>query len=164
MAGTYLQKRSRQERLLYLTAAVILIAGVVTAAIIVATGGPPAASSHAIAPTSVARGTGFGDTCAGWSSVKSQMEAMTKMPDGWTYDTPQIDITIAARAAQLKTLVNLFVKDIMADPPEAAAAAHAWVDAQSTEGPKLINHTFGPDDQTKIDAAAHGLDVACGMG
>lgn len=163
MAGTYLQKRSRQERLLFVVAALIVIAGLAAAAVIVATSGPPAASSSASAPTSVARGTGFGDTCVAWSSVKTQMKAMTTMPDGWTYETPQIDIVIAARAAQLKTTIRLFTKDIMADPPQAAAAAHAWADVQSTEGPKLLDHTFGPEDQSKIDAAAHALDAACGM-
>jgi hypothetical protein len=175
MADTRLTARPQPgvERTLYLVAGVILVGGLTVAGVIAASGPPdPAPAGQPAAPVEAARSTtaststtasSSSSTCGGWATVKSDMQGMTKLPDGWTYDTPQIDITIHGRAAQLDKILPLFVDEITPEPADLAATAHAWVDAQSVEAPKLTDHTFTPADRAAIDAAAHALDVACGM-
>lgn len=172
------RRRLGTEGALYLIAGVILVGGLTAAGIIATSGkpsGPPppapagqpvaaAGAAPSIPATNPTTGSSSAaSTCAGWATVKSDMQGMTKLPDGWTYDTQFIDITIHGKAAQLDKILPLFVDEITPEPVDLAATAHAWVDAQSVEGPKLRDHTFGPDDQARIDAAAHALDVACGM-
>jgi hypothetical protein len=157
---------AREERLLYAVAAVVLVAGLIIAGVIYFSGRPEARGSSALAPgptQPIAAQSGTGTTCDGWGDMKRNFQGMTQMPDGWTYDTPQIDIVIASRAAQLAKLLNIFTPQITPEPADVAAAAHAFVAAQSTEGPKLIAHTFGPADRANIDAAGVALDRACGM-
>lgn len=165
MAATRLTpgRRLGAEGALYLLAGAILIGGLTAAGVIVGTASPTTATTRAPASTSTTTSSSAASTCAGWATVKSSMEGMTELPDGWTYDTPLIDITIQGRAAQLDKIVPLFVNEITPEPFDLAARAHAWVAAQSVEGPKLRAHTFTPADRAAIDAAAHSLDVACGM-
>ncbi|OBG70981.1 hypothetical protein A5700_00905 [Mycobacterium sp. E1214] len=154
--------------MLYLVVAAIVIVGLAAAAVIAITkpapspGSPRAGQAGAGRTTTTSRSAQ--STCAGWTTVKSDMQAMTQLPDGWTYDTPQIDIAIHGRAAQLDTIVKLFVDEISPEPADLAATARAWVEAQSVEGPKLVDHTFAPADRANIAAAAHALDTACGSG
>lgn len=164
MAATRLTpgRRLGAEGALYLLAGMILIGGLTAAGVIVGTASSTTATTRTPASTSTTTSSSA-STCAGWATVKSSMEGMTKMPDGWTYDTPLIDITIQGRAAQLDKIVPLFVNEITPEPFDLAARAHAWVAAQSVEGPKLRAHTFTPADRAAIDAAAHSIDVACGM-
>jgi hypothetical protein len=173
MAGVRLtSRRLGAEGGLYLLAGVILVGGPTAGGIIVASGSPspapvgqsaaPAATSSTTSPPMTSTtASSSGSTCAGWATVKSDMQGMTTLPDGWTYATPQIDILIHGRASQLTTIVSLFVDQISPEPADLAATAHAWVDAQSVEAPKLTNHTFTAADRANIDAAAHALDVAC---
>ncbi|GAB7065819.1 hypothetical protein H7J06_26845 [Mycobacterium hodleri] len=146
---------AREERLLYAVAAVILVAGLIIAGVIYFSGRPEAEMSSAPAPgptQPIAAQSGTGTTCDGWGDMKRDFQGMTQMPDGWTYDTPQIDIVIASRAAQLAKLLDIFTPQITPEPADVAAAAHAFVAAQSTEGPKLIAHTFGPADRANIES------------
>lgn len=155
-------RRLGAEGALYLLAGVILVAGLTAAGVIVGTA--PSTTTRTPAATAISTtASSSASTCAGWATVKMSMQGTTKLPDGWTYDTPLIDITIQGRAAQLDKIVPLFVNEITPEPVDLAARAHAWVDLQSVEGPKLRAHTFTPADRAAIDAAAHALDVACGM-
>ena len=164
-------KRGRfsTEAMLYLIAAAVIVVGLIAAGLIAITKPAPAPSPVAAAtnraepqtPAPPISRSGH-STCAGWTTVKMDMQAMTQLPAGWTYDSPQIDIVIHGRAAQLDRIVKLFVDQISPEPADLAATAHAWVDAQSVEGPKLVDHTFTAADRANIVAAAHALDIACG--
>lgn len=163
--------RRTKPAVLYFIAAAILVVGLVTAGVIALTKPATSPSPGRPVPGQVAGSqaeptttTTRSSTCAGWATVKMDMEGMTKLPDGWTYDTPLIDIAIHGRATQLDTVVKLFIDKISPEPTDLAATARAWVDAQSVEGPKLTNHTFTADDRARIEAAAHALDVACSSG
>ena len=158
-------RRIGAEGALYVLAGVILVGGLITAGVIVGTAPstPNATSTSAPITATTATALPSASTCTGWATVKSSMQGMTQLPEGWTYDTPLIDITIQGRAAQLDKIVPLFVNEITPEPFDLAVRAHAWVAAQSVEGPKLRAHTFTPADRAAIDAAAQSLDVACGM-
>ena len=88
---------------------------------------------------------------------------MTQPPEGWTPPDPYIDIQINARAAQLDTLVQLFTEKLKPEPAGSGIHRPRFVEVQSTEGPKLKAHTFGPSDRAAIDQAMKALDQACGM-
>lgn len=149
---------------LYLLAGVILVGGLTAAGVIAGTAPSTTTTARTSAPISTTTtASSTASTCAGWATVKTSMQGMTQLPEGWAYDTPLIDITIHGRAAQLDKIVPLFVNEITPEPADLAATAHAWVDAQSVEAAKLRAHTFTRADAAAIDAAAHALDVACGM-
>ncbi|MGB0972573.1 MAG: hypothetical protein ACPGVG_16685 [Mycobacterium sp.] len=157
------------ERQLYGLAAVVAGGGLLAAGMIFFTGTSTPRMAEGVVSgegSPNAAVAGRKSTCAGWSDVKMSFGSMTSMPDGWdrmTYDITNVDGMIHARAHQLKTTLDLFSKKIKSEPAEVAAAAHAFVDVQSTEGPKLTAHTFSAADQAKIDSAIQELDRACGM-
>ncbi len=157
-------REARIQRWLYVLAGFIAAVGVAAAMVIYFTGGPspgPAASSNDGASEDI--GMGRKSTCDGWMTFKTSSQAMTQLPEGWTYQTPYIDIQINARASQLDTLLNLFRDKLQPEPADLAATARAFVDVQSTEGPKLKSRTFGPPDRAAIDQAVEALDQACGL-
>jgi hypothetical protein len=104
-----------------------------------------------------------GSTCAGWTSLKNSLQGVTQLPHGWTYQSALIDIQISARSAQLATLLDIFASKIQSAPPEVAAAAHNFIEAQAAETTKLTEHTFTASDQAAIDDARRALDSACGI-
>ena len=151
------------QRLLYVLAGLIAAVGMGAAAVIYFTGGPSPGPTASINTVSDESGKGRKSTCDGWASFKTSSQAMTQLPEGWTYQTPYIDIQINARAAQLDPLVQLFTEKLKPEPADLASTARAFVEVQSTEGPKLKAHTFGPSDRAAIDQAMKALDQACGM-
>jgi hypothetical protein len=153
----------RSQRTLYVLAGLIAAAGIGAAAVIYFTGGPspgPAASDNGAVQNSTKSGK---TTCEGWTTFKTSSQAMTQLPDGWTYQTPYIDIQINARAAQLDTLLKLLAEKVQPEPAALAATARTFIDIQSNEGPKLKARTFGPSDMAAINRASQALDEACGI-
>jgi hypothetical protein len=150
------------------TAAILLGAAIVAAAIVFSgrgsnnNGAPSVNASHSTtAPSSGAAAT---STCNAWRITKPALDAIPGLPDGWDWDTPNIDTYISNRNAAIARALSLFEPKIAAEPPDVSAAAHEYVSAKRTEMQKLSDHTYTAADGVPGNTALAALNQLCGIG
>lgn len=160
---------AKSGRSLWIVFAGIVIAGALIAgAAFLALNGkntpaPPAASPTAAPTGSPASTAAASSTCKAWRTTKQTVLTIPLLPDGWDWNTPNIDTYIQNRTTAIGRALDLFGPKITPNPPEAAAAAHAYIAARRNEIQKLRDHTFSSQDAVDSNAASAGLDQACGM-
>jgi hypothetical protein len=149
------------------TAAILLAAAIVAAAIILsgvmrnntgthsstASPSPTAAVSAALAST----------TCNAWRATKPALDAIPALPDGWDWNTPNIDTYIANRNAAITRALDLFEAKITAEPTDVSAAAHEYVSAKHSEMQKLSDHSYTASDGVPGNTALATLNQLCGL-
>jgi hypothetical protein len=148
------------------TAAILLAAAIVAAAIILSdvirdntgthSASPSPTASVSAAPTST--------TCNAWRTTKPALDAIPALPDGWDWNTPNIDTYIANRNAAITRALDLFEAKIIAEPADVSAAAHEYVSAKRTEMQKLSDHTYTAADGVPGNTALATLNQLCGLG
>jgi hypothetical protein len=148
------------------TAAILLGAAIVGAAIIVSGGrhnnaAPTTTVSQS--PTPTTSGAAASSTCNAWRTTKPALDAIPSLPDGWDWNTPNIDRYISDRNAALARALDLFEPKIASEPADVSGAAHDYVSAKRTEMQKLSDHTYTAADGVPGNSALAALDQLCGV-
>ena len=148
------------------TAAILLAGAIVAAAIILSggkdnTGVPPITVSQS--PTSTDSRAATSSTCNAWRTTKPALDAIPGLPDGWDWNTPNIDTYIANRNAAIARALDLFEPKIADEPADLSAAAHEYVSAKRTEMQKLSDHTYTAADGVPGNSALAALNQLCGI-
>jgi hypothetical protein len=138
----------------------------VGAAIILRTGrdntaGPTVTVSQS--PTNTNSGAAS-STCNAWRITKPALDAIPSLPDGWDWNTPNIDRYISDRNAALARALDLFEPKIAGEPANISAAARDYVSAKRTEMQKLSGHTYTAADGVPGNTALAALNQLCGIG
>jgi hypothetical protein len=132
------------------TATILLAAAIVAAAIILSgsmSDNPGTLSLTASpSPTASVSAAATSSTCNTWEITKPALDAIPGLPDGWDWNTPNIDTYIANRNAAIARGLDLFEAKIAAEPADVSAAAHEYVSAKRTEMEKLSDHTYTAAD------------------
>jgi hypothetical protein len=146
--------------------AAILIAGALIAVAIVFAGGdrsrpaaaPPTTAQAAAPPTQSTA------TCKAWRNADAALEAIPALPDGWDFNTPNIDTLIAQAKTAVDKVLDIFESQIVAsDPPQVVSAAKAYMTAKRTEMAKAADHTITEADDTAVDTNRGLLKQLCSL-
>jgi hypothetical protein len=149
-----------------ISAAILLAAAIVAAAIILSRGRDnPVAPSISVSqpPTTTNSVAASSSTCNAWRTTKPALDAIAALPDGWDWNTPNIDTYIANRNAAITKALDLFEPKIANDPADISAAAHEYVAAKRTEMQKLADHTYTAADGVPGNSALAALNQLCGI-
>lgn len=148
----------------YATLAAIIFAGALIAVAIMISGGN---KSHQAAPsgapaTSATVPTESTATCKAWRTTSAAFDAIPHLPDGWDWDTPNIDTLISNQKMAVDKALGIFESKIVAsDPEQVVSAAHAYIAAKRTELSHLASHTITEADGTAVDASSATLNQLC---
>jgi hypothetical protein len=149
------------------TAAILLAAAIVASAIILGGVMSNNAGSHPSTAAPSANATAStaltGATCNAWRATKPALDAIPALPDGWDWNTPNIDTYIGNRNAAITRALDLFEAKIATEPTDVSAAAHEYVSAKHTEMQKLSNHTYTTADGVPGNTALATLNQLCGV-
>lgn len=150
------------------TAAIFLGAAIVAAAIILSDVIRDDAGTHSLtaspSPTASVSAASTSTTCNAWRSTKPALDAIPALPDGWDWNTPNIDTYIANRNAAITRALDLFEAKITAEPTDVSTAAHDYVSAKRIEMQKLSDHTYTAADGVPGNTALATLNQLCGIG
>ncbi len=144
--------------------AAILIAGALIAAAVVFVGGdksakPAAASGAAQSDAAPTESTA---TCKAWRTTSAAFDAIPHLPDGWDWNTPDIDTLIANQKTAVDKTLSIFESKIApSDPQQVVNAARAYVTAKRTELSHLASHTITEADGTAVDTSGANLNQLC---
>jgi hypothetical protein len=155
-----------------MAAGFIIAAAVIIGAVIISRGSttqttPTAAPAqgNASQPANPSSLTNAADspTCVGWRSVQPSLDLIPGLPDGWDWDTPNIDRTIAERNAEINKVLDIFEPLISDQPADLAKIAHTFVDGRRNETRLLAAHTFQGSDGVAGNVAYTQLNQQCGV-
>ncbi|WP_142305079.1 hypothetical protein [Mycobacterium avium] len=148
-----------------IVAAIILAAALIGAVIL--SRGPNTAAPAAPAPTSIAGAPAPANaavdssTCKAWQSTKPALDAIPALPDGWDWNTPNINTYISNRNAAITKALNLFEPKISDTPADVAAAARGYVAAKRDEVRMLADRSFTSADAVSVNTTYAQLNQIC---
>lgn len=157
----------RRRWLPYATLGAIIIAGALIAAAIVIAGGDKSSRSAAAPSTTqpaASASGGIGATCKAWRTTSSALDAIPQLPDGWDWDTPNINTLIASGNAAIGKALDIFQAEINPnDSPEVVSAAKEYISDKRSEMAKLSDHTYTEADGVPENVAFAKLNQLCGV-
>jgi hypothetical protein len=154
-----------------IAAGIIIAVAVIIAAIIISHGNTTTQSTPTAAPTQSnasqsanlsTASAATSSTCTGWRAVSPSISEIVPLPDGWDYDTPNIDQYINDHNASVIKLMDIFEPLISDEPADVAKIAHTFVDSRRNEAKLLAAHTYRGSDGAAGNVAATQLDQLCG--
>jgi hypothetical protein len=163
-----MESGARRRRQWRWCARVVVIAVLLVAAALVA--------FSAIRSGEIIRGDGYGATtspsstdtaaasatCAAWRSAKRTIDAASRLPAGWYWDTSDRKTDINNLAAAVGRDLDLFETQILAtDPADVSAAAHSYVFAKRKELRALTARTFDNALASAVTSARADLNHVC---
>ena len=80
-------------------------------------------------------------TCQAWAETRLTLRAIPALPNGWTWDTPNIDNLIKVQNAPVEIALDLFEPKIAPQPADVARAANAYVAARRQQMQALTDRT-----------------------
>ena len=102
-------------------------------------------------------------TCQAWTETQLILRAIPALPQGWTWDTPNIDNYIKMQDAPVAKALDLFEPRIAAEPADVATAARQYVSVLRDQMRSLSDHTYVPADGAAVDTALAKLNQLCGI-
>lgn len=101
-------------------------------------------------------------TCQAWQKARAKMDDAPALPDGWDWNTPDIDTLIGERAKVINQALDEFDPQIKNEEPLMVAVfAHIFVKDKRTEMRRLTTHAWSPMDSLHANIDQQGLDKAC---
>lgn len=100
-------------------------------------------------------------TCQAWTETRLTLRAIPALPNGWTWDTPNIDNLIKIQNAPVAIALDLFEPKIAPEPADVARAANAYVAARRQQMQALTDRTYTPKVGETVDAALENLNQLC---
>lgn len=130
--------------------AIVLAAGLVAGAVILKrdSGTPESAG-----PT----------TCEAWSETRQTLRSIPPLPNGWNWNTPNIDTFIRNQNAPVAKALDLFEPKIDAEPADVAQAARDYVAVRRVQIKTLSDRTYTPEVGADVDTALKHLNELCGI-
>ena len=107
-------------------------------------------------------GTGL-TTCQAWTQTRLILRAIPPLPQGWTWNTPNIDSYIKTQNAPVGKALDLFEPQIAAKPADVEQAARQYVSALRNQMQSLTDHTYVAADGAAVDTALENLNQLCGI-
>lgn len=146
-----------------LIAAVVVSAAVIGAAMIARGGSQATLSSHSLTPGAAGATTpATSATCKSWSSIRGALDAIPGLPDGWNWDTPNIDVLIANRNAAMTKALDRFESSISTtDPASVTTPAREYIAERRKEMRQDTDHTYTTADGVLGNIALANLDRVC---
>jgi hypothetical protein len=135
-----------------------LPAAIIGAAILIATG--------LVAGALILKGKGgseAGGTCQAWTETRLTLRAIPALPEGWNWNTPNIDTYIKIQNAPVRIALDLFEPKIAPEPVDVAQAAKEYVAVRRNQVKTLTNRTYVPADGAAVDTALGRLNQLCGI-
>ncbi len=138
-----------------------LPAAIVGSAIVIAAG--------LVAGALILRGDGDGSTdtaattCQAWTETRETLRSIPALPEGWNWNTPNIDTYIKNQNAPVGKALDLFEPKIAPTPADVARAAQDYVTARRTQMQSLADRSYRPADGTAVDVALGTLNRLCGI-
>jgi len=102
-------------------------------------------------------------TCQAWTETQLILRAIPALPQGWTWETPNIDNYIKMQDAPVAKALDLFEPQIAAEPADVATAARQYVSVLREQMRSLSDHTYVPADGAAVDTALGNLNQLCGI-
>lgn len=102
-------------------------------------------------------------TCEAWTETRLTLRAIPALPDGWTWQTPDIGTLIRNQNAPVAKALDIFEPKIAAQPADVAQAAKDYVAARRTQIQTLSNGSYTPQDGAAVDTALERLNELCGI-
>jgi len=102
-------------------------------------------------------------TCQAWTQTRLILRAIPPLPQGWTWNTPNIDSYIKTQNAPVGKALDLFEPQIAAEPADVAKAARQYVSVLREQLRSLSDHTYVPADGAAVDTALGNLNQLCGI-
>lgn len=136
-------------------------AAIVGSAIVIAAG--------LVAGALILRGDGDGSTdtaattCQAWTETRETLRSIPALPEGWNWNTPNIDTYIKNQNAPVGKALDLFEPKIAPTPADVARAAQDYVTARRTQMQSLADRSYRPADGTAVDVALGTLNRLCGI-
>lgn len=130
--------------------AIVVAAGLVGGALILKDGKGGAADTG---PT----------TCQAWTETRLTLRAIPALPNGWNWNTPNIDTFIKNQNAPVATALDRFEPQIAADPADVAQAARDYLATRRDQMESLSDRTYTPQDGAAVDTALSRLNELCGI-
>jgi hypothetical protein len=102
-------------------------------------------------------------TCQAWTQTRLILRAIPALPQGWTWNTPNIDNYIKMQDGPVREALDLFEPQIAAEPVDVAKAASQYVSVLREQMRSLSDHTYVPADGAAVDTALGNLNQLCGI-
>lgn len=120
----------------------------------------PTADTETPAPT-----TALADspTCQAWKATRQTMLSIPDLPQGWDWDTPNLDTYISNRTNAIERALEIFETEIADDQStEVTESASTYIATRRDEIAKLRSHTYTSVDRVTSEAAVAELNQLCG--
>jgi len=104
-----------------------------------------------------------GTTCQAWTQTRLALRAVPPLPDGWNWNTPNIDTVIKFQNGPVGFALDQFEPHIAPTPADVAQAATDYVIARRKQMNSLATRTYQPDDGATVDSALDRLNQLCGI-
>lgn len=102
-------------------------------------------------------------TCQAWSETWVTLKEIPALPDGWNWNTPNIDRLIQSQNVPVGKTLDGFESEIAANPPDVARAARDYVAARRAQMESLANHSYTAADGEAVDTTLGHLNELCGI-
>ena len=145
-----------------ISAAIIIAGALVGGAIIMSRGDTTQATSGGSDGSGLAV-TAASSTCQAWKNTKAILVTIPDLPQGWSWDTPNIDTLINNQAAAVNAALDRFETEIAAEPADVASAANDYIAGRRKALKLLAEHTYRGADGEAGNQALARLNVLCGL-
>ena len=102
-------------------------------------------------------------TCQAWTKTRQTLQASPALPQGWNWNTPNIDGYIKIQNAPVGNALEVFEPKIAPEPADVAQAAKQYVAARRKQMQSLADHTYIAADGVSVDVALGHLNQLCGI-
>jgi hypothetical protein len=106
---------------------------------------------------------GAATTCQAWVETRQTLRAIPALPEGWNWNTPNIENYIRIQNAPVGAALDLFEPKITAEPVDVARAAEQYIAARRTQMAALTDRSYVPADGNSVDSALARLNQLCGI-
>lgn len=100
-------------------------------------------------------------TCQAWKQTRLNLLAVPALPNGWAWNTPDIDARIGLQNAAVGNALDNFESQIASEPADVAASARQYLTARRSQMQALADHTYTGQVGDAVDAALNQLDQLC---
>lgn len=143
--------------------AAIIIAGALVGGAVIMSRGDKTQSTSGNAGGSGLAATANSSTCQAWKTTRAILVTIPGLPQGWDWDTPNIDTLIANNRAATNAALDRFETEIAAEPADVASAAHDYIAGRRKALKLLAEHTYTGADGEAGNQALARLNVLCGL-
>lgn len=102
-------------------------------------------------------------TCAAWTETRLTLRAIPGLPNGWTWQTPNINTYIKNQNAPVARSLDLFESKIAPEPADVAQAARDYVSARRIQMQALSDRTYTAKTGETVDTALAHLNELCSI-